>query len=129
VAIVCSVLTIVTTMWFYLAGGVSLWVANTIGTIVGGMAIPALASFGSEMFPTNARGTATGLLLVVGVLGSATGLILAGALRDPLDSLGQSIALLGFLPLVAVVVLLPRLPEAAGQRLDDLSPVEDDDDP
>jgi MFS family permease len=126
VAVVCTVLTIATTMWFYLAGGVSLWVANTVGTVVGGMAVPAMASFGAEMFPTDARGTASGLLLVVGVLGSATGLILAGALRDPLDSLGQSIALLGFLPLVAVVVLLPRLPEGSGRRLDDLSPVEDD---
>jgi putative MFS transporter len=124
VALVCSVIAIVTTMVFYTTGGISLWVANTIGTVAGGMAVPAVASFGTELFPTDARGTANGLLTVVGVLGSATGLVLAGVLRDPLDSLGRSIAVLGVVPIVAVVALLHRLPEASGHELDELSPSE-----
>jgi MFS family permease len=125
-ALICSVLAIATTMVFYTTGGISLWVANTVGTVAGGMAVPAVASFGTELFPTDARGTATGMLTVVGVLGSATGLILAGVLRDPLGSLGRSIAVLGVLPIIAIVALLHRLPEASGHTLDEVSPTREE---
>jgi MFS family permease len=125
-ALICSVLAIGTTMVFYTTGGISLWVANTIGTVAGGMAVPAVASFGTELFPTDARGTANGLLTVVGVLGSATGLIMAGVLRDPLDGLGHAIAVLGFVPIVAVLLLLHRLPEASGHTLDEVSPTQEE---
>jgi putative MFS transporter len=125
-ALIASVIAIVTTMVFYTTGGISLWLANTIGTVAGGMAVPAVASFGTELFPTDARGTATGLLTVVGVLGSATGLVLAGVLRDPLDSLGRAIAVLGFVPIVAVVLLLRKLPEASGHALDEVSPPQEE---
>ena len=60
------------------------------------------------------------------MLGSATGLVLAGVLRDPLDSLGRSIAVLGVVPIIAVVLLLHRLPEASGHTLDEVSPTQEE---
>jgi MFS family permease len=76
------------------------------------------------MFPTEVRGTSNALLLVTGVTGSAIGLLLAGALSDPLGGLGYSLALCGIAPLLAGVLLLPRLPESRGRALDDVSPSE-----
>jgi hypothetical protein len=51
------------------------------------------------------------MLILVGVLGSMTGLLLAGALSDPLGGIGPSTALLGVLPIVITLLLVPRLPE------------------
>ncbi|MGH8979374.1 MAG: hypothetical protein ACRDV7_14940, partial [Acidimicrobiia bacterium] len=64
------------------------------------------------------------LLLVVSVLGSATGLVLAGTLSDPLGGIGRSIALCGIAGMLAAIIFVPRLPETNDQTLDEVSPTE-----
>jgi hypothetical protein len=64
------------------------------------------------------------MLLVLGVFGSVSGLVLAGNLSDPLGGLGRSIALCGVAALLAAVFVVPRLPESRGRVLDELSPSE-----
>ena len=48
----------------------------------------------------------------------------AGWLAGPLGGLGRAIALCGIAPLLAAIVLVPRLPESAHRDLDEVSPSE-----
>ena len=122
IAIGFGVAGLLASMTFYTTSGWPLWTAATIGAVVGAMAAPAISSFSSEMFPTTLRARAHALLLVAGVTGSAVGLVSTGFLRDPLGGLGRTIALLGIVPILATVLLLPRLPEASLSTLDEVSP-------
>jgi len=111
-------------MAFFLTSGWLLWVAPTIALVAalaGGLALGALDT---ELFPTEVRGTSNGFLLVCGVVGSATGLVLATRSKGPVGGLGPGIALCGVAPLLAALLVVPRLPETAHRRLDDVSPSE-----
>lgn len=108
---------------FFLSDGPLLWITSAIGFSFEAAASIALASFGIELFPTEIRGTANALLLVAAVAGSAVGLVAAGFLAAPMGSLGAALAVLG-LPGLAAVVLIPKLPEAAGLTLEQISPSE-----
>ncbi|MGH9023327.1 MAG: MFS transporter [Acidimicrobiia bacterium] len=109
---------------FFLTGGPMMWVASAVYITVGAIAVPSLGAFGGELFPTEVRGTASGLLLVAGVVGSVIGLIAVGILSKPLGGLGPALALTGLTTLVSAMFLVPRLPEPAARRLDEVSPPE-----
>jgi predicted MFS family arabinose efflux permease len=106
---------------FFLIGGPSLWLASTVAIVFAGGATVALGTLDAELFPTEVRGTGNALLLVCGVAGSVVGLLLAGLLADALG-LGPAIAVCGVAPFLAALLLVPRLPEAAHRKLDDVSP-------
>ena len=89
-----------------------------------GGATIALGTLDAELFPTEVRSTGNALLLVCGVAGSVVGLLLAGLLADEIGGLGPAIAVCGLAPLIAAVLVVPRLPEAAHRDLDDVSPSE-----
>jgi len=124
VTIVGLIVASVFQMIFFLAGGLFLWVSPMIAIVAalaGGLALGALDT---ELFPTEVRGTSNGFLLVCGVTGSATGLLLATNLKAAVGGLGPAIALCGLAPLLAAILVVPRLPETADRRLDDISPTE-----
>lgn len=108
----------------YLTWGVPLWVASVLASIVGALAVPALAVYGPELFPTGQRGAANGGLQVVSVAGSSIGLLLAGWMADVFGSLGPAMAVLAAGPLVLVVLVLVLFPETAGRELEDLNPTD-----
>jgi MFS family permease len=111
-------------MSFFLTGGWLLWIAPMIAIVAalaGGLALGALDT---ELFPTEVRGTSNGFLLVCGVAGAAVGLVLATSLTDTVGGLGPAIAICGVAPLAAALLVVPRLPETADRRLDDISPSE-----
>ncbi|MCZ7531220.1 MAG: MFS transporter [Acidimicrobiia bacterium] len=110
------------TIAFYLSDGAALWVTSAVGIVIVGTYGPAQGAFSTELFPTEVRGTSSAMLLVCGVSGSIVGLVAAGLLSDPLGGIGRAVAVLGVAPLVAAIVLVPFLPEAAHRGLDDLSP-------
>ncbi|HVL81670.1 MAG TPA: MFS transporter [Actinomycetota bacterium] len=114
----------VTTAGFFLLGGPVLWAMLLASTAAAALAGPSLAAFNTELFPTEVRGTAGAALLVFGVAGSVVGLVAAGALSDPLGGIGPAVALTAAAPLLAAVALFPRLPEARGRELDEISPPE-----
>jgi MFS family permease len=124
VAIVALLIATVTQMVFFLHGGSILWVMAAASVLTSSMAGIALGTLDAELFPTEVRSTSNALLTVVGVVGSATGLILAGSLSDPTGGIGNSIALCGIASLLAAVFFLPRLPETGARLLDDVSPTE-----
>src|SRR5215211_1714532 len=110
---------------FFLAdGSLLLWITPVIAIVAAACAGLALGTLDAELFPTEVRGTSSGFLLVSGVAGSATGLVLATQLKGFAGGLGPAIALCGIASLAAAVFVVPRLPETADQRLDDVSPSE-----
>lgn len=109
-------------MVFFLYGGTVMWVMSGISVVTSAAAGIALGTLDAELFPTELRGTSNGLLTLVNVTGSFTGLVLAGAL--PFEGVGRAIALLGVASIVAAIFLVPRLPETNRSDLDDVSPSE-----
>lgn len=122
VAAVALFLGTLSQMVFFLVGGPGLWVASAAAIVLAGIAAPALGAFSGELFPTEIRGTANGFLLLAGVIGSATGLVISGILSDTWG-LGPAIAVLG-IPSALACGLLLRLPEPAAHTLEEVSPSE-----
>ena len=109
--------------WAFFTSGPALWLLTLIGTLVGGLTVPALAVYGPELFGTHDRGRANGLIVTLGVTGSATGLLTAGWLSDQLGGrLGPALALLAVGPLIVAALVLLKFPETAGLELEDLNP-------
>jgi MFS family permease len=107
---------------FFLGDGALLWLMPTIAIVAAACAGLAVGTLDGELFPTEARGTSNGFLLVCGVAGSASGLLLATQLEDLAGGLGPSIALCALAPLLAALLVVPRLPETRARTLDDVSP-------
>ena len=124
VSVVALVVATVSLMAFFVTGGSLLWLTETLYIVAAASAGVAVGALDIELFPTEVRGSTSGVLLVCGVAGSVTGLLLTTALEGPAGGLGPAIALLGVAPLVAALALLPFVPETAAQRLDDVSPTQ-----
>ncbi len=110
-----------TALTFFLGGG-GLWVASLLGAVVGGAAVPALAVYGAELFPTGRRGAAAGIISAASLAGSGVGLLLAGALLDRDVDYGPVMALLALGPAVVAILVIVCFPETAHHDLDDLNP-------
>ena len=108
----------------YLSWGWPLWLASVAATVIGALAIPALAVYGPELFPTGHRGAANGGLQVFGVAGSSIGLLLVGWLSDRLDGIGPALAIVAIAPLLLAVLVLTVFPETANRELEDLNPAD-----
>ncbi|MXZ52939.1 MAG: MFS transporter [Acidimicrobiaceae bacterium] len=109
--------------WAYFTDGAALWSLTLAGGVLGAVAVPALAVYGPELFGTYRRGRANGLIVTVGVAGSALGLLVAGWLSDSLDGrLGPALALLAVGPLAVAALVVWKYPETAGLELEDLNP-------
>jgi putative MFS transporter len=110
---------------FFVAGSdLVLWLAPVVAIVAAACAGLALGTLDAELFPTEVRATSNGFLLVSAVAGSAVGLVLATQLKDLVGGLGPAIALCGIATLIAAIFVIPRLPETAERRLDDVSPSE-----
>ena len=72
------------------------------------------------MLPTRVRAAGNNAILAMSVTGSAVGLVVAGQLGDALG-IGHALAILAVFPLLAVVLVALRLPETAGQELEETS--------
>ncbi len=72
------------TVLMYLATNWTIWLWSILGAVIGAMAVPALAVYGPELFPTDARGRANGVINVARAAGAAAGAFLAGVLADRL---------------------------------------------
>ena len=110
------------TVLSFIVAGPAMWAAKLVGNIVGAIAVPAMAVYGPELFGTHNRSRANALIVTVGVVGSAVGLVAVGALSDLWDNLGAPIALMGLGPLIVAALVLLRFPETAGLDLEELNP-------
>jgi len=112
-----------TQMVFFLSNGPTLWVMAGVSIFMAGASGVALATLDAELFSTEVRSTSNALLLVIGVIGSACGLLVAGGLSDHFGGIGRSTALTGIGALVAALIVVPLLPESGDRSLDDISPI------
>ena len=106
----------------YFADGIALWGFTLIGVAFGSVAVPALAVYGPELFGTHDRGRANGLIVAVGVAGSATGLVFVGQLSDRWGGIGPAITILAAGPLLVAWLVLRCYPETAGFELEEINP-------
>jgi len=107
----------------FFSAGAGLWLLTLGGVVLGGMAVPALAVYGPELFGTHDRGRANGTIVTVGVAGSAVGLLLTGVLSDSMGgSVAPVLALLALGPLIVAGLVLTLYPETAATELEDLNP-------
>jgi MFS family permease len=124
VAIIGLAVAAVFQMGFFVSDGPLLWITPTIAIIAAAGAGLAIGTLSGELFPTEARGTSNGFLMVCGVCGSVVGLLLATQLEDVVGGLGPAIALCGLAPLLAAFFIVPRLPETRARQLEEISPSE-----
>jgi MFS family permease len=102
--------------------GVELWMTASAGVVLTGMAFPATRGFQTELFPTRARARVGAWLDVVGVAGSAVGLIVVGRLSEQWDDLGSAIGIMVVAPLAVAVLIATRFPETSGAELESFNP-------
>jgi MFS family permease len=105
----------------FLNHGWPLWAWQAGGIIVGAVTIPALGTYGSEMFGTRARGRANGLITLAGMAGSSVGLIVAGIMADHVG-LVKALLVLAIGPLFVAALVVLRYPETAHIELEVLNP-------
>lgn len=110
-----------TVVQYVIGDPLGLWAASAVGSVIGGLAVPALAVYGPELFPTALRTKANVAITTLGVGGSVIGLVIAGRLAERW-SLGPAIAVLGMAPLLVVAFLIPFYPETAHRELEELNP-------
>jgi MFS family permease len=104
----------------FLVGPPWIWLAGFLGTVVGAPGAAALGVYGPELFPTRVRSGANVLVVLLGVMGSATGLIITGQLSDRLG-IGRAVACLVVFPLISAVIVGLFFPETARRELEDTS--------
>lgn len=110
----------------YAASGWGMWTASVLASIIGSMAAPALGVYSAEMFGTARRGRANGLVSLIGLGGSALGLLIVGDLSERLGSFAAAFAVAAVGPLIVVALVLLLLPETARRELEDINPVDSD---
>lgn len=106
-------------LMFQVAGW-PMWIASMLGSIVGAAIVPSLGALLPELFPTLRRGSANGAMNAAAVLGSITGLQVAGHTIEN-GNYGPTMAVLAVAPLL-VLVLLRWIPETSGVSLETLNP-------
>mgnify|MGYP003137222123 CR=1 FL=1 len=108
----------------FVVDGPPMWIAAFAGGFIGGIALPALAVYRAELFPTGNRGRAAGLLTAAALVGGIGGLLLVGQLLDRGWSYGQAIGVVALAQVVVVAVVLTLFPETAHRELEDLNPLD-----
>lgn len=104
------------------SGSVGALVAGYLAGILAGAtyATPAIA-LANELFPTSARASVAGWLVVAGVLGATSGLLLAGAIADTTNSFGVAMAAV-CVPAALSAALVVLVPETRGLELEESAP-------
>lgn len=111
------------TLFMYLGSGWAIWGWSLGASVIGAIAIPALAVYGPELFPTEARGRANGIINLFAVVGSAAGLALAGKLADVFSGgLPAAMSVLVVGPAIVFGLILLFYPETASRELEELNP-------
>ena len=108
----------------FLTTGPPLWITAVLAAIVGGMTVPALGVYGPELFPTSLRSRANAVITLVGVAGSAAGLLVVGRLAERWE-LSSALVSMAFGPAIVVVLVLALYPETAHRELEELNPEDD----
>jgi len=105
----------------YHTAGIVMWSTHLVGVVSGSLSV-ALGVYGPELFSTQHRAKANGLIVTLGVAGSAIGLIMVGFLADHFGSYGNAFSIAAVGPLLAAALVMWKFPETAKTELEDLNP-------
>jgi MFS family permease len=105
---------------YFVTGAPWLWLFAFVGWGAWAPAVAALGVYGPELFPTRIRSAANTLVNIMGVLGSAVGLVLAGRLSARLG-IGHAVATLAVFPVLAAIIVAVFFPETARKELEETS--------
>jgi len=122
IGVVATVAGTAATVAMFLSGGWMMWGWSLAHNVVGSARLPALGVYGPELFPTSLRGRANGVITVLAVAGSSTGLLVVGFLSDRLDTFGTPMAILAIGPVILAALVLFAYPETARLELEDINP-------
>jgi MFS family permease len=89
-----------------------------LGVLAGSAYSTPAITLTNELFPTSARGSVSGWLVVAGTLGSTAGLLLVGAIADASGSFGAATAVV-CAPAAVCAALVLLLPETRGLELEE----------
>ena len=106
----------------YFTHGWPLWMWTLGGTVLGGAAVPAIAVYGPELFPTALRGRANGILQTAAVVGSSAGLLIVGHLVDRWGHMSSAMSVVLVGPVLVAVLLAFAYPETAHRTLEEVNP-------
>ncbi len=106
----------------YFTHGWPLWMWTMGGTVLGGAAVPAIAVYGPELFPTALRGRANGILQTAAVVGSSAGLLIVGHLVDRWGHMSSAMSVVLVGPVLVAVLLAFAYPETAHRTLEEVNP-------
>lgn len=106
----------------YQTYGWALWATSLGTTVLAGMTLPAMRVYQPELFPTQLRGLANGLIVLAGVVGTVIGVLAVGGLAELWGSLSWPITVLAVAPLTVAVLVLVAYPETANRELEELNP-------
>ncbi len=107
---------------FYNASGFALpplWVASLFTGMAGGIV---LRAYGTELFPTSHRSTASGAGAIVSTLGGVLGLATESALYVVFGSHWTAISVLVLVAFIAPLIVAASFPETSGRALEEIAP-------
>lgn len=110
------------TVLMFQSTGALIWLWSVVGAIVGAAALPALAVYGPELFPTSLRGKANGGINVARVVGEVGALLAVGWLIDRVGGLPNALSLMAIGPMLLAVLIIALYPETAHRELEELNP-------
>jgi MFS family permease len=100
--------------------GPAMWISATVGGLAFGLSYPAMAVYRGELFPTNVRSVAGGIIMTAALIGGSVGLIAGGRIIDTGISYGTVMLWLVLGPVIASVVVWFRYPETAHLELEQI---------
>ena len=106
----------------YSVHGWPMWIATLCAGILGAAVVPALTVYGPELFATEHRGIANGIIASSGRVGSVIGLLAVGGIAEWTGHFGPAFAAVGIAPLGLVALILVAFPETARRSLEELNP-------
>jgi MFS family permease len=116
-----SFLAAVTTIWMYMAPGISIVPAWILQVFFDVAASTILNAYSAELFPTSYRSTAGSALTVAGTTGGAIGLFLEGVLYKRTGSHSTAICYLTIFWMLTPAIMW-FFPETSGRELEEISP-------
>ncbi len=106
----------------FISSGWLMFTLAALGAAAGTAAVPAMAVYGPELFPTRLRASANAVVTVLSRVGSIAGLFLVGLGASGGLGYGLPIAMLAAAPLLLSLIVLLFFPETKGTSLESINP-------